>query len=230
MRTTKSTVIPAKGGTHGPWALACAGTGGLAVSSRRGPVGGRLQSATRIAFAFLVTLAALLSQPGTIARAASLRPGTVALEPADGSVAIRTYGLGLLPFDGRFAAFHGTLRYNPSDHANCRVALQVDVASLAMSTDTITATVLGQDFLDAAHYPALNFAGTCNPNGLNGQLTMHGVTRPLALTLDWGSLLVARGRLRRADWGMTARPLLGGRTVRITVTVRLPDQTLAPAR
>jgi polyisoprenoid-binding protein YceI len=67
------------------------------------------------------------------------------------------------------------------------------------------------------------YDGTCGPEGLTGMLTMHGVTRPFALTLDWGKPAVtAVGRLRRADWGMTARPLLGGTTVRITVTVPLP--------
>jgi hypothetical protein len=33
--------------------------------------------------------------------------------------------------------------------------------------------------------------------------------------------VVASGRLRRADWGMAARPLFGGPTIRIEVAVTL---------
>ena len=35
---------------------------------------------------------------------------------------------------------------------------------------------------------------------------------------------MAEGRLVRAEWGMTAMPLLGGRTVRIRVTVPLAGE------
>ncbi|HUB47868.1 MAG TPA: YceI family protein [Acetobacteraceae bacterium] len=165
-------------------------------------------------------LLALCSLPAAASDGAFSRE--VPLAPGSSSVAVRVYGLGLLPFDGQFARLHGVLRYDPDDHARCSVALQVDVASLSMSSDAMTTTVLGPDFLDAVHYPALSYEGACGPGGMAGALTMHGVTRPFGLALDWDRNAVAAvGRLRRADWGMTARPLLGGRFVQITVRVRL---------
>ena len=94
-----------------------------------------------------------------------------------------------------------------------------------MGSDAMTATVLGPDFLDGVRYPMLGYAGACGADGMSGQLTMHGVTRPFALTLDWTKdRVTAEGQLQRANWGMTARPLLGGRTVRITVTARLSER------
>jgi polyisoprenoid-binding protein YceI len=77
--------------------------------------------------------------------------------------------------------------------------------------------------MDAASFPILSYAGNCRAQGdLEGMLAMHGVTRPFALSIDWsGERVAAEGRLARADWGMTAMPLLGGRTVRIRVTVPL---------
>ncbi|HUB49266.1 MAG TPA: YceI family protein [Acetobacteraceae bacterium] len=146
----------------------------------------------------------------------------VLLVPATSVVAIRTYGLGLLPFDGQFARFQGVLRYGDGGHASCSVALRVDVASLAMGSPTMTATMLGPDLLDAARYPQLVYDGACATDGLAGELTMHGVTRPLELSVDWGgSMLTAMGKLRRTDWGMDGLPLVGGSTVRIKVTVGL---------
>ena len=83
-------------------------------------------------------------------------------------------------------------------------------------------TIVGPDFMDAARFPDLTYTGACGATGLGGMLTMHGITKPFALSLDWkGDGVVAEGRLVRADWGMTAMSFLGGRTVRIRVTVPL---------
>jgi polyisoprenoid-binding protein YceI len=151
------------------------------------------------------------------------------IEPAAGraAVEIRTYGLGLLPVDGRFTRFHGRFSYDPANHAVCSVALRVDVTSIATDSATAGEMMLGPDFLDATRFPELAYDGACGATGLTGMLTMRGVTRPFGLTLDWGKHVVtAVGRLRREDWGMTARRLLVGSTVRITVTV-VRDQEAA---
>jgi polyisoprenoid-binding protein YceI len=167
--------------------------------------------------AVLAILAASLPLPGVAAET------SVALLPGQSTVGFRAYGLGLLPLDGAFSRFRGQFSYDPADPAHCSVTLTVEVPSLAMDSASVGETILGPGFLDAARFPTLAFDGACDARGLTGQLTMHGVTRPFALTLDWQAHAVtAVGRLRRADWGMTARPLLGGSTVRITVTAPLP--------
>jgi polyisoprenoid-binding protein YceI len=148
---------------------------------------------------------------------------SVELSPGHSTVGFRAYGFGLLPLDGQFTQFRGRFTYDPDAPSHCSVTLQAGVASLAMTPETAGETVLGPDFLDAARFPTLAYDGACSPEGLTGVLTMHGATRPFTLTMDWRAAgVTAVGRLRRADWGMTARPLLGGSTVRITVTVPLP--------
>ncbi len=55
-----------------------------------------------------------------------------------------------------------------------------------------------------------------------GDLSMHGQTHPF--TLDYirsAGTVVATGQLRRADWGITGSPLIGGSIIRIRVV--LPD-------
>jgi polyisoprenoid-binding protein YceI len=103
------------------------------------------------------------------------------------------------------------------------VELLVDVASLVTEDPSMRTTVVGPDFMDAASFPSLTYAGACQGAELHGTLGMHGVARPFALSLTWSQGgVIAEGRLSRADWGMTAMPILGGRTVRIRVTVPLP--------
>jgi polyisoprenoid-binding protein YceI len=175
-------------------------------------------------YAILLGILALLPPSHSIAAEVS-----VELSPGRSTVAFRAYGLGLLPLDGEFARFRGHFTYDPDTPAHCSVTLQADVASLAMTPASFGATVLGPDFLDAARFPALAYDGACSPDGLTGMLSMHGVTAPFTLTLDRrADRITAAGRLRRADWGMTARPLLGGSTVRITVTVPLSAAPRSP--
>jgi polyisoprenoid-binding protein YceI len=172
----------------------------------------------------MVRFMALLLFCAFLPVAASAAPPQVAALAAPGTtVAFRVYGLGLLPLDGKFTRFDGILTYDPTDHGRCQVELHVDVASLAMSNATIRTDVLGPDFMDAVHFPTLHFTGACQSSGLAGMLEMHGVSHPFAMDLDWEkNTVTAQGRLRRAEWGITARPFFGGSTVRITVKVTLP--------
>lgn len=190
---------------------------GVRVVSVAGDEKDRRSAAARRRYAVLFGLLLLGLPPRAVAA-----PASVELLPGSSTVGIRAYGFGLLPLDGQFTRFHGRFSYDPDAPTRCTVTLQAEVASLAMTPATAGEMVRGPDFLDATRFPMLSYDGACGPEGLVGQLTMHGVTRPFALSLDRRpDAIKAIGRLRRADWGMTARPLLGGSTVRITVTVRL---------
>lgn len=166
---------------------------------------------------FIPMLAALL--PAAAPPAAAER---IELLPAGSEVAFRAYGLGLLPLDGRFTRFRGWLRYARPDHADCMVELQIEVPSLTMGQESVRDEILGPDFMDAAQFPGMTYRGACEASNLEGMLTMHGVTRPFALSLDWSERQgVAEGNLRRSEWGVSGMPILAGPTVRIRVTAPL---------
>ena len=90
-----------------------------------------------------------------------------------------------------------------------------------MSDGAVRPIVLGPDFLDAVHFPDMAFDGGCDGNGISGVLRLHGQTHPLRLEVDQSDgSLIATGRLKRAEWGITAQPFRVGATIRIRV--RLP--------
>jgi polyisoprenoid-binding protein YceI len=163
-----------------------------------------------------------------LATDAAAAPRRIDLAPPSTEVAIRAYGMGLLPLDGTFAQFRGSLTYDPDDHSACKVDLAIDVASLTMSNTSIRDNMVGPEFMDASRFPTLTYSGVCQPPGLNGMLALHGITRPLQLSLAWSpDRVVAEGHLVRAEWGMTAMPIVAGRTVRIQVTVPLASPSHA---
>jgi polyisoprenoid-binding protein YceI len=101
------------------------------------------------------------------------------------------------------------------------VDLTVDVASLATEDPSVRTRMVGPEFMDAERFPALVYSGSCGTDGVAGTLGMHGITRPFDLELTWHNRDAVAEGLLRAEWGVTAMPVLAGRTVRIRVTVAL---------
>ena len=152
--------------------------------------------------ATLVVALSLLVGLTCTAEAAQRR---IRLGPPESAVAFRAYGLGLVPIDANFTSFDGWLTYDPDDRASCRVDLRVQVASLAAADSSLRDRIVGPDFMDAAAYPMLTYAGTCEASGLGGTLAMHGVARPCELWLDWKpDGVVGEGRRVSAEGGMSA--------------------------
>jgi polyisoprenoid-binding protein YceI len=153
---------------------------------------------------------------------AQAEPRRIAIAPPSSEVEFRAYKMGLVPLDGSFRAFSGWLSYDPDNRRSCEVHLTIAAASLAVPEPAMQNIVAGPDFLDVARYPSLTYSGTCSDDRVNGTLNMHGVAGAFPLALTWSPGGVsAEGRLVRADWGMTALPLLAGRTIRIQVVIPL---------
>lgn len=144
------------------------------------------------------------------------------LTPPQTQVAIRINVVGLVPVDGTFDRFAGWLDRDPARPGVCQIQLRIETTSLSTSIETVREEAIGPGFLDSARFPTIAFEGACEGNAIQGQLDMHGVTRPFALTVDGsGPLSVAAGDLRRSEWGMEERRWLVGETIRITVTTPL---------
>jgi len=150
----------------------------------------------------------------------------VSLRPPGSAVELRTYGFGLIPFDGSFTRFHGWMRFDPAKAGACEVVLQIEAASLAMSSLSVRDKIIGPEMMDAARFPDLTFHGKCQDEAIVGDLTMHGETHPVSLDYTRSArTIVATGQLRRADWGITGSPLTGGSIIRMRVV--LPDPLTA---
>jgi polyisoprenoid-binding protein YceI len=147
----------------------------------------------------------------------------VPLSPPSAQVRLRTYGLGFLPLDGKFTRFRGLMRYDPANPAVCQVILNVETASLEMGTQTMTDRIKGPDSMDVAQFPELVFHGGCQGQTVIGELTLHGQTHPFVLDLNRRpDGIVATGRMKRAEWGITGHPVLGGAIIRIQVDLPNP--------
>jgi polyisoprenoid-binding protein YceI len=112
----------------------------------------------------------------------------------------------------------GTIRIAP-DLLASSVSATIDAATLTTGNAVRDEKILGPDVLDVATYPTIEFSSrelTESAPGsyaLAGELTIRGVTRPVALDLvfhgvitdTWGKNrlgLTATGEIKRSDFGV----------------------------
>ena len=126
---------------------------------------------------------------------------------------------------GTFDDFGGTFSFDPAAPAGAKVEAEIKMASISTGNAKRDGHLLSPDFFDAEKFPTMTFASTglemtsATEGVLKGNLTMHGVTREVALALTynggvkdpWGTERVgfsATGTLNRQDYGLTYNTVL----------------------
>lgn len=139
---------------------------------------------------------------------------------------------------GTFHDIKGTVSLDMSNIAKSSVNAIVSIYSLNSSHLRRDVHILTDEFLDARNFPEMKFVSTSvNPvtaekGSLSGQLTLHGVTRPVTLDYQilgvgpdpWGGMRAgfkASTRINRADFGITKYTPTGpvGNEVDITLLI-----------
>lgn len=90
---------------------------------------------------------------------------------------------------GRFGHVAATIAYNEADITKSTVNATIDVAGLNTGEDARNNHLKSPDFFDVATYPSATFTSTSvakSGDGLtiNGNLTVHGVTKPVVLAAE----------------------------------------------
>src|SRR5208283_5306463 len=91
---------------------------------------------------------------------------------------------------GEFDKFSGTISANDDDPKSLEIDVTIDASSITTHNDKRDAHVKSPDFLDVAKYPTITFKSLkLEPESdgkwkLTGNLTLHGVTRPVVLEVS----------------------------------------------
>lgn len=126
----------------------------------------------------------VLALSAAVAHAAPLQ---YTLDPAHTQVLFSWNHLGYSHPSGQFDRIEGSLLYDAQHPEKSSVRASIPVASLYTHVPALDKQLLGPQFLDAAKYPRITFvASKVNPAGkdhfkVEGELTVHGVTRPVTL-------------------------------------------------
>jgi polyisoprenoid-binding protein YceI len=94
---------------------------------------------------------------------------------------------GLSNITGRFDEVTGTLAFDPANLAASSINVTIPIASVSTGVAKLDDHLESPDFFDAAQFPTATFASTkvtADGEGkwkVAGNLTLHGVTRPVVL-------------------------------------------------
>lgn len=144
------------------------------------------------------------------------------IDPAHSFIQFRTLHLGFSWLVGRFNEFEGEFEYDPEDgEEDQEVEVTIDIDSLDSNHAERDRHLLSDDFLDADRHPearfvSTSFSGDKEGGMLSGDLTLHGVTRPVTIAVrpigegkdPWGGYRAGfegSVTIRAADFGIDSR-------------------------
>ena len=127
----------------------------------------------------------------TLAFTAQLRAAdTYKIDPIHSSVMFRAKHVNTGYVWGRFRDVSGTFVLDDAEPSKSTFKVEIPVASIDSNNEKRDAHLKSPDFFNAAQYPTVSFKSTSVKKGAGnsyevaGQLTMHGVTKPLTLTVN----------------------------------------------
>lgn len=170
---------------------------------------------------------------------------TYALDPSHTTVEFVVRHLMITKVRGRFTGVAGSIAIAEGATVPSSIAVTIDPATVDTREEPRDAHLKSPDFLDAATFPQLSFSSTrFEGDGesfrVYGNLTIHGVTREIALdatfegrTNDpWGNQRVgyeAHGKISRKDFGLNWNQALeaGGVVVGDDVKIEINAEAIA---
>jgi polyisoprenoid-binding protein YceI len=142
------------------------------------------------------------------------------LDEAHTSVAFKIKHLVISTVSGRFDKFSGGFDFDPAKGEISKLTVEIDPSSIDTNEPDRDKHLRSPDFFDVAKFPKLTFVSTKTvvknkkPVQLEGDLTIHGVTKHVKLDLDyagtttdpWGNerlAFEATAKIDRKDYGLT---------------------------
>lgn len=144
--------------------------------------------------------------------------------------------LGFSTMHGRFGATTGKITLDPAAKSGS-IDITIDATSINTGHEKRDAHLKTEEFFDVAKFPTLTYKATklkFNGDklaGADGELTMHGVTKPVALTITAFNCANhpmtkkpvcganATATLKRSDFGISTYVPAVGDEVKITIEV-----------
>jgi polyisoprenoid-binding protein YceI len=168
-------------------------------------------------------------------------------DPTHSNIGFAVRHLMISKVRGSFGKWSGTFAYDEADPTQSRIDVRIDAASIDTKDAQRDAHLRSPDFFDVEKHPELRFVSTLvrrdgDDYVVAGDLTLHGVTRPVELKVEslgrgkdpWGNEragFAAKTTINRKDFGLHWNQALetGGVLVGEKVEIVLDVQAIRAA-
>lgn len=200
----------------------------------------RIFASAFLAASFIVSAPIIAQQANS--NAAQVQGGQYALDRSHTLVRFTVDHFGISEFFGTLPGATGTLSLDPKAISATKLDVTVPVATVSTTNKTLDEELTGAEWLDAAKYPMMRFVSTkvvktgANAADVTGNLTLHGVTRPVTLKATFKAAAVnpmnksytlgfnATGVIKRTEFGVSKyAPLVSDETT-LSITAAFEKQ------
>ncbi len=166
----------------------------------------------------------------------AVKPGAYVIEPSHTRVVFSVSHMGFTTWYGDFPGASGQLLLDAAHPEASRLDVTVPVAGVSTTNAKLDGELRSADWLDAGRFPTAMFHSTrITPTGagdaeVTGELTLHGVTRPVVLHAHFNGAGVnpldhvyttgfeVSGVIKRSDFGVNKYVPLIGDDIRLIIS------------
>lgn len=146
---------------------------------------------------------------------------TYQIDPVHSNVHFSIRHLMISNVRGAFTGVKGTVVYDSDNPAGSSLQAEIDVNTIDTRDENRDNHLKTADFFDVEKYPTIKFVSTSvektgtNEFKVTGDLTIHGVTKPIVLNVEevseetkdpWGNMRMgasAKAKLNRKEFGLS---------------------------
>ena len=160
------------------------------------------------------------------------------LDPSHSEVTFKVKHMMITNVSGQFTDFSVRASSQGDDFSNAEVDFTAKTSSINTNSEQRDNHLRSADFFDVEKYPELRFKGSkfTKKNNeqytLQGELSLHGVSKPLSLDVEFGGIqkdpygqtkagFTVDARINRKDFGLTWNAALETGGVMVSDEVRL---------
>ena len=184
--------------------------------------------------AFIAASAVMAASPAA-PTLSSVKAGTYKVESYHMQVGFSLSHFGFTSYSGLFSGATGSLRLDPANPSADRLEVTIPVDSILTTVPKLTDELKGEKWFDATKFPQATFTSTSvavGPDGvatIAGNLTLHGVTKPIVLHAHLMGAGVnpidkmytigfqASGTIKRSEFGVSMYAPALGDDVELTI-------------
>jgi polyisoprenoid-binding protein YceI len=142
------------------------------------------------------------------------------IDPTHSEVTFKIRHLVISNVSGSFQKFSAEAETEDDNFESAKIHFSADASSITTGTEQRDGHLKSADFFDIEKYPTVDFVSTSftktsgDEYKLKGELTMHGITKPVELNVEFGGVgkdvygnikagFEVTGKINRKDFGLT---------------------------
>jgi len=189
----------------------------------------------------IVALLAVSTAQAGQAGLSSAKPGSYKVDSYHTQVGFSISHFGFTNYSGLFSGATGSLQFDPAKLGVSKLDISIPVDSVTTTVSKLTDELKGDQWFDTTKFPQATFVSTrvvptAGGATVTGNLTLHGVTKPVVLHVRFIGAGVnpidkaytvgfeATGTIKRSDFGVTTYLPAVGDEVQLSIAGAFEQQ------